>query len=279
MIIKLFTMVKNENDIIEHWIKYHGKLFGYENLYIIDNKSDDGTWEIIQDYEKMFHINCDQFDDYKRKGFIMTHLIKNSGYYDIAFPLDIDEFIVYYNKEENIISPRKTIKYFESLGNSDEFKENGVFKANYIQSVINNKSGFGYEDGVLESEYGAYQDYGAHAKIFVNKNWDDELDHGNHFPCEDYFLSNICLVHYHCRNLHQMKKKVMMNIHGLGYPIDDLEFLENIEEGKEGYHHIKYMISILKNSFSIDTNVQGSVENGYTSLNPLSDFIKSLYNK
>ena len=44
-------------------------------------------------------------------------------------------------------------------------------------------------------------------------------------------------------------------------------------------HHIKYMISILKNSFSIDTNVQGSVENGYTSLNPLSDFIKSLYNK
>ena len=57
MIIKLFTMVKNESDIIEHWIKYHGKLFGYDNLYIIDNKSDDGTWEIIQDYEKMFkHI-------------------------------------------------------------------------------------------------------------------------------------------------------------------------------------------------------------------------------
>ena len=26
MIIKLFTMVKNENDIIEHWIKYHGNI-------------------------------------------------------------------------------------------------------------------------------------------------------------------------------------------------------------------------------------------------------------
>ena len=76
-----------------------------------------------------------------------------------------------------------------------------------------------------------------------------------------------------------MKKKVIMNIHGLGYPSNDIEFLENIEEGKEGYHHVKYMISILKNTFSIDTNVQGSVKNGYISLSPLSNFIKSLYNK
>ena len=36
MSIKIFTMVKNEVDIIEYWIKYHGKMVGYENLYIVD---------------------------------------------------------------------------------------------------------------------------------------------------------------------------------------------------------------------------------------------------
>ena len=68
-----------------------------------------------------------------------------------------------------------------------------------------------------------------------------------------------------------------MNVHGLGYPTNDLEFLENVEEGKEGYHHVQYMISILKNNFSINTNVQGSKENGYIPLVSLSNFVKKLY--
>ena len=50
--IKLFTMVKDEVDIIEDWILYHGTLFGFENLYIVDNMSNDGTYEVIQKYEK-----------------------------------------------------------------------------------------------------------------------------------------------------------------------------------------------------------------------------------
>ena len=212
----------------------------------------------------------------------MTQLIKNCGDYDIAFPLDIDEFIVYYDKEENRIYPKKTLKYFDKLIRSDNFKKNGVFKANYIQSVINNGNGYGYNDGVLESEYGVYNDYGKQAKTFVNKNWNDELDHGNHFPCNDYFLTDICLVHYHCRNLKQMKKKVIMNIQGLGYPTDDLEFLQNIKKDVGGYHHIQYMISILKNEFKINTNAKISLntedsnKNNYVSLEPLINFMKIL---
>ena len=29
MIVKMFTMVKDEEDIIEYWINYHGSIFGY----------------------------------------------------------------------------------------------------------------------------------------------------------------------------------------------------------------------------------------------------------
>ncbi len=31
MKVIIATMVKDEDDIIEEWIQYHGKIFGYEN--------------------------------------------------------------------------------------------------------------------------------------------------------------------------------------------------------------------------------------------------------
>ena len=51
MIIKLFTMVKDEIDIVEDWLKYHGTLFGYQNLHVIDNMSEDGTFEKLKEYQ------------------------------------------------------------------------------------------------------------------------------------------------------------------------------------------------------------------------------------
>ena len=53
MKIKVLTMVKNEEDIIEYWINYHGTIFGYRNIYIVDNYSDDGTYDKILKYKKV----------------------------------------------------------------------------------------------------------------------------------------------------------------------------------------------------------------------------------
>ena len=207
MKIKLFTMVKNEDDIVEHWIQYHGKLFGYNNLYIVDNESNDGTYEKIQKYSK-YGVHISREPDYSKKGDIMTNLMNTIGSYDIAFPLDIDEFIIYYDKENQILSPDKTLSYLKTLVSSDKFKNNSVFKANYIYSTITSGNNIGYSNALLECQYGQYLDYGNMAKTFVNKhNWEGVMDHGNHFPTEDYISTNICLIHYHCRNLEQMKKK------------------------------------------------------------------------
>ena len=57
-------MVKDEVDIVEDWIKYHGNIFGYKNLYIIDNNSVDGTYEILQKYIES-GITIFQKDDYR----------------------------------------------------------------------------------------------------------------------------------------------------------------------------------------------------------------------
>ena len=45
-------MVKDEADITDHWINYHGNIFGYNNIFIVDNMSSDGTYELCLRYKK-----------------------------------------------------------------------------------------------------------------------------------------------------------------------------------------------------------------------------------
>ena len=276
MKIKLFTMVKNEDDIVEHWIQYHGELFGYNNLYVVDNESNDGTYEKIQKYSK-YGVHITREHDYSKKGDIMTELMNNIGTYDIAFPLDIDEFIVYYDKNNNALSPEKTLSYLKTLVGSDKFKDNSVFKANYIYSTITNGNEIGYHDSLFECKYGQYLDYGNMAKTFINKHtWEGVMDHGNHFPTEDFVPTNICLIHYHCRNIEQMKKKVRTNVEGLGYDSNDLDLLKSLPKDTPGCHHVRHMIQILKNNFTINTNFV--ITNEHVPLNPFILHLKNITN-
>ena len=102
MRVKVFTMVKDEVDVIRDWIIYHGCMFGWDNIYIIDNFSTDGTYEIIANEfgHLLYHT---REANYQRKGDLMTHLINThcTHHDDYAFPIDIDEFIVYYDKVDN----------------------------------------------------------------------------------------------------------------------------------------------------------------------------------
>jgi hypothetical protein len=114
------------------------------------------------------------------------------------------------------------------------------------------------------------------AKSFFNKRtWIGEIDHGNHYKTSEYFLTDLCLVHYHCRNLEQMKQKVINNVIGLGY---DATSLDNLQENitSHGNHHVKHMIRILNNEFTINTNHKYIKDGGTIDLKPLSTFINGL---
>ena len=39
-ILKIVLITKNERYLIRQWIEYHGSIFGYENLHIIDDSDD-----------------------------------------------------------------------------------------------------------------------------------------------------------------------------------------------------------------------------------------------
>ena len=281
--IKLFTMVKDEVDIAEDWIQYHGTIFGFHNLYIVDNMSTDGTYELIQKYVEK-GVNMFRHHDYKEKGNIMKQLITHNKSI-IAFPLDIDEFIVYYDKNSNKISINNILPYMRELIQSNNnssmlmnMHTTGLYKCDYIHSKITNNNKEGYKRAVMESNWGGY-DHNREkimAKSFFDTRfWKGDIDHGNHCNFQNNFSSsNLCLVHYHCRNLEQHKKKVINNVSGLGYDHTNLNALKSLGPSCGGGHHVSHMIRIHEGTYSINTNESKNADD--IDLSPISKFIKNI---
>lgn len=283
IMIKLFTMVKDEVDIVEDWILYHGNLFGFDNLYIVDNMSTDGTYEVILNYIKK-GVKLSRHPNYLEKGNIMKQMITNNKSI-IAFPLDIDEFIVYYDKHNNRISTDSILPYLHNLIRSNNkngmimnMHTSGLYKCDYIHSKITNASKQGYKRAAIEATRGRYdhqRDKIMAKSFFDTRYWKGEIDHGNHCNYTSHFsMSNICLVHYHSRNYEQHKKKVINNASGLGYDANNLEALKSLDKNCAGAHHIGHMIRILEGKYSINTNERKEVSD--IDLSPISNYLKNI---
>lgn len=274
MQIKLFTMVKNEVDIVTDWTFYHGTIFGYNNLYIIDNNSNDGTFEQLIKF-KSLGVNLVRKSDYSKKGEYMTHYYnKFCEPEDIGYPIDIDEFIVYYDKSSNKISTsrKKILNYLKSLPPAE------IYKTNYIQATPNQDSPDGYRRAVAECKWGFYDgNYKENAKSFMKKKfYSGPIDHGNHIPTKNYYLTDLCLIHYHVRNREQIRKKIHSNVTGFSYDANNLAKLkELLKKNPEcaGNHHVFQQIKVLENTHVLSCH-------HYTSesidLTPINDCVKRI---
>jgi hypothetical protein len=252
MLVKVFTMVKDEVDIIDDWVIYHGSMFGFSNIFVIDNFSSDGTYEKILEFKKV-GVNVFREPNYALKGEYMTNLINTHCHNnDIAYPIDIDEFIVYYDRSSKNVWADKSVitNYINQLPQNVP-----LFKTNYIQAIPTNENG--YSRATVECSTGIYNDYGTVAKSFIRKNlFHNTIDHGNHIQSNDYFLTDLCLVHFHSRNVDQIKKKIYNNVNGFGYPVNDLAALKNLIENNpslSGGHHVKNQVVVLENQFKLNT--------------------------
>ena len=244
--VKLFTIVKDEVDIVRDWIIYHGSMFGFNNIYVIDNYSSDGTYEALQEFKDLIYITREH--DYKRKGEFMTNLMNTHCHENdkLAFPIDIDEFIVYHERGSREISVDKNLinNYINNLPMCR------VYKANFLNPILTKPEGF--NRATVEVDYSNYCDLGNFAKSFVDTRYFNEIiDHGNHINCNDYHLTNLVLVHYHNRNIEQMRKKILNNVLGFGYNPEINSLRDILQKNKDspGCHHIRNQINILENRY------------------------------
>lgn len=246
MKVILATMVKDEVDIVEHWINYHGKLFGYENLFIVDNMSSDGTHTLCKKYRDKYGLNLKKHPNYLEKGNEMKKIYLENDC-DIFFPIDIDEFVVFYDRNVNKIRLSTINKYLKKLI-SQKGNQYNYFKCDYI----NPRKTYESNHVIQKFRHATLCDtYGNSRKTFIyTKNLENDIriDHGNHMGHVDYFVCDICLVHYHCRSHEQKYKKSVNNTLGMGYKIDikklengnkdELEKFKNIvSKARAGGHH------------------------------------------
>lgn len=247
--VKIFTMVKGENDIVRDWVNYHGKLFGYSNIYVIDNMSKDGTFEILNEFKGKIHIY--RATDYKKKGEYLQQLIRtNCRPNELAFPIDIDEFIVQYTKNTNTISCNPDIIRQRVFSIASKNQPDTLYKMNYIFGKVIAPEG--YDRAAAQMEVGSYGDYGEQAKSFFHAKYlsTHSLDHGNHMHSNHFVLTDLCLIHYHHRNKPQMCKKIFNNILGLGYNPYSINALRTVTSNSIGLHHVQAQISILEGKYT-----------------------------
>jgi hypothetical protein len=98
-VVKCFSQVRNEIDIIEEWILYHLHLFGEKNVIVLDDCSDDGTEKVLQRYSNRIvfrRLEEAESGTGRRRADNLTKIMRDHAHEcDIMIPLDADEFIAW----------------------------------------------------------------------------------------------------------------------------------------------------------------------------------------
>ena len=275
MKVQIISMVKDEDDIIEHFINYYGRLFDYSNIYIIDNLSTDKTYEILLNYKKTHHIKVYKKNNYLHKGEYIKNIIKEniSKQYDFIIPVDIDEFLVLFD-DNTIQYNTKILKYLKKL-NVDSNKIIGV---KYLNPIMESEF---FTDPLKEIQYSFHPDDMLIKGIIKNNNIikNIEIDHGNHLWHYKKQDSKLCFIHYHARNQSQHIKKIINNYKGLGYDDSSVESIKKTinSSNNTGEHHQKNMLKIIQKTYQFPKHQINNYDN-FIFIGKINKYLSCIYN-
>ena len=97
-------MQRNETILLDAWLRYHGHLFGFENLTVCDDGSDDPSTAILLDRAERagadIHRAVRTPSSPDRPWRTLLRTLQASGHrYDMALPLTCGEFLVAYTDD------------------------------------------------------------------------------------------------------------------------------------------------------------------------------------
>lgn len=207
------SMVKNEADIIESFVRYHLQVV--DHMTILDNDSLDGTYEILEQLRDEGLPITVKRNNSSYAGFpqpqMMTKLLREVAtdhQVDLIVPLDADEFLV--TTEGG--NPRKTL---EGL----PLNRISLVKWRTYIPHRDNKDSSNVQFMPRRMKYARLDEYETFYKVIVPRSlvFSNEitLNIGNHSinasgPLEHKEAEDLRLAHYPIRSLEQMKSKVIV---------------------------------------------------------------------
>ena len=89
-------MTKNEIELLEDWLKYHGHLFGLENIHVLDGSDDQRVFDVYDKYKPLglnVHFSSTGLNGLAEELTLLMHAHKGSN--NFLIKLDTDEFLAY----------------------------------------------------------------------------------------------------------------------------------------------------------------------------------------
>nr|WP_217696458.1 MULTISPECIES: glycosyltransferase family 2 protein [Acidiphilium] len=182
-------MQRDEEQCLEPWIRYHGYLFGFENLFIIDHDSrSQKIVEVLKNFEaaggSVTRLGAEA--NYQHKGTFVAqeiHRIEKNARYDFVFPIDCDEFLFLRDADGTAICSRN--KIFEYLEQFRNFQGRLEIKENLLHIL-------GYPGYFWSQPY---------QKVFFAGGQCLSLDHGSHVGKarggDDSIVTRFAYAHFH----------------------------------------------------------------------------------
>lgn len=264
---KVFTLTKNEYDLIEDFLIYYGSIFGYSNIVIIDNGSTmqqvHNVYEIYKRYGVTVYHDHRSMNDMSQ---IMTEYIcKHKSECEYVLPLDTDEFIFKVDRmheAEYILDPDDIRRYLLSVPENYTVLRYGKF----LGSIVD-LSDKGYVSGKFERP-------ARNMTKFFDQGWDKiiirsdafcSIASGNH-SCnvlygERMIAQELGLLHYHESGPKRVFERCIQSI--IGYrqfdvemPIDAQMLLAPAFVTHAGGHRVRQYLIFLKKMFIINTFIQ-----------------------
>ncbi len=87
------TYVFNETVNLPIWVNYYGKLFGYENLFVVDRYSNDGSTDNLGAVN-VIKVPRRPFDEHEKTDFMSAFHASLTSFYDAVIITDCDEILV-----------------------------------------------------------------------------------------------------------------------------------------------------------------------------------------
>ncbi len=246
MRVACVNMQKNEDHCLAPWVQYHGYLFGFENIFIIDHNSNSPkTLETLERLERsgVSVTRLTENDDYKNKGAFVAaeiHRIEATDKYDFVFPIDCDEFLFMRDGQNKPTCSRSEI--FRYLETFQGYLGRLIIKENFLH--ILGHAGY----------YWALP----YQKVFFSGGNCLSLDHGSHIGqarhSEESLVTRMAYAHFHFKP-YEINRELSREKLRPFVDVDDLLALERFDgPGTHLKHHLLNTREVYYSTFRVDHN-------------------------